>query len=85
MKSMKPWLVPAIAVLCISGAQAAEMDKASVMRDYTDTVAPAGQQAYEAGIKSYNQCLSQHGFKFAWTAWVHETGKIGRASWRGRV
>ena len=76
MKSMKLWLVPAIAVLCISGVQAAETETASVIRDYTDTVAPAEQQAYEAGIKSYNQCLSQHGFKYAWTAWVHETGNV---------
>ncbi|MDE2197147.1 MAG: hypothetical protein KGJ56_08160 [Gammaproteobacteria bacterium] len=76
MKSMKLWLVPAIAVLCVSGVQAAETETASVIRDYTDTVAPAEQQAYEAGIKSYNQCLSQHGFKYAWTAWVHETGNV---------
>jgi hypothetical protein len=45
-----------------------------LIRDYTDFVAPADQQAYETGIKSYNQCLSQHGFKYTWTAWSHETG-----------
>ena len=58
MKRMTLWLVPAIALLCISSVQAAAKDKANVVRDYTDTVAPADQQAYEAGMKSYNQCLA---------------------------
>jgi hypothetical protein len=74
MKSMKPCLALAIALLCSAGAKAAEMDKANVIRSFTDTVAPADQEAYEAGVKSYNQCLSQHGSKYAWTALVHETG-----------
>lgn len=74
MKSIKPWMAPVVALLCITGVHAAEMDKANVIRDYTDTVAPADQQAYEAGVKSYNQCLSQHGFKYTWTAVLHETG-----------
>ncbi|MGH8128324.1 MAG: hypothetical protein ACRETC_08155 [Gammaproteobacteria bacterium] len=67
-------MLPLAALLCVTAAQAASMDKSNVVRDYTDTVAPAEQQAYEAGIKNYNQCLSQHGFKFAWTAWSHVTG-----------
>jgi hypothetical protein len=74
MKSMKPWMASVVALLCITGVHAAEMGKANVIRDYTDTVAPADQQAYEAGVKSYNQCLSQHGFKYTWTALLHETG-----------
>jgi hypothetical protein len=74
MKSMTVWLASAVALMCITGVQAADKDKANVIRDYTDTVAPADQQAYEAGVKSYSQCLGQHGFKYAWTAWVHETG-----------
>ncbi len=74
MKSMKPWLALVVALSCITSVQAAEMDKANVIRDYTDTVAPADQQAYEAGVKSYNQCLSQHGYKYTWTALTHETG-----------
>lgn len=74
MKSMKPWVASMVALLCITGVHAAEMGKADVVRDYTDTVAPADQQAYEAGIKSYNQCLGQHGYKYTWTALLHETG-----------
>lgn len=67
-------LAPALALLCITGVQAAGMGKANVIQDYTDNVAPAEQQAYVAGEKAFNQCLSQHGFKYTWTAWVHETG-----------
>jgi hypothetical protein len=37
-------------------------------------VAPAQQAAYEAGVKNFNQCLSQHGFKFAVPALEHVTG-----------
>jgi len=76
MKRMSVWLAPAVAVLCLGSVQAAAKDQANIVRDYTDTVAPADQQAYEAGIKSYNQCLAQHGFKYAWTSWVHETGDV---------
>ncbi len=76
MKRMTVWLVPAIALLCIGSVQAAAMDKANIVRDYTDTVAPADQQAYEAGIKNYNQCLAEHGFKYTWTSWAHETGDV---------
>lgn len=76
MKRMSVWLVPAMAVLCMGSVQAAAKDSANIVRDYTDTVAPSDQQAYEAGIKSYNQCLAQHGFKYTWTSWVHETGDV---------
>jgi hypothetical protein len=76
MKRVTAWLLPAIALLCVTGVQAAAGDKANVARDYTDTVAPADQQAYEAGIKSYNQCLGEHGFKYTWTSWTHETGDV---------
>lgn len=67
-------LLPLVALFCVAGAQGAEMSKANVQRDYTDTVAPAEQQAYVAGVKAYNQCLAEHGFKYTWTAWSHETG-----------
>ncbi|MBS0381485.1 MAG: hypothetical protein JSR56_03545 [Proteobacteria bacterium] len=53
---------------------AADSDKAVVWRDYTDTVAPANQQAYEAGLKAYNQCLAEHHVKFSEPTVVHETG-----------
>lgn len=71
MKNSTVWLALAFALSC-SGAQAA--DDVRVIRDFTDMVAPAEQQAYEAGTKSFNQCLHQHGFKYNWTAWSHETG-----------
>ncbi|HUA79711.1 MAG TPA: hypothetical protein VL997_05020 [Dyella sp.] len=72
MKNGTAWL--ALALLLGSAAQAAEKPAVTVIRDYTDIVAPADQQAYEAGVKSFNQCLHQHGFKYTWTAWTHETG-----------
>lgn len=73
---MKPstfWLA-SVAACSMGTALAADAPKPMLIRDYTDIVSPADQQAYEAGIKSYNQCLSQHGFKYTWTAWSHETG-----------
>lgn len=66
--------VSAIALLAVTGVHAAEADKANVTRVYNDTVAPADQQAYETGVKNYNKCLGQHGFKYTWAAWTHETG-----------
>lgn len=54
--------------------QAADTNPASLSFDIEDTVAPAQQAAYEAGVKTYNQCLSQHGFKFAVPALAHVTG-----------
>ncbi|GAB3790938.1 hypothetical protein [Dyella agri] len=71
MKSSTVWLALAFALTC-NGAQAA--DDVRVARDFTDMVAPADQQAYEAGTRHFNQCLHQHGFKYNWTAWAHETG-----------
>jgi len=62
-------------LVAMSGAAAADAP-AKVSRIYTDTVAPASQQAYLAGIKSYNKCLADHGFKFRWTALTHETGDV---------
>ncbi len=76
MKRMTAWLMPAFALLCIGTLHAAEKDQANVVRDYTDTVAPADQEAYEAGIKNYNACLTQHGSKATWVAWTHETGDV---------
>ncbi|MGH8288061.1 MAG: hypothetical protein ACREV7_03415 [Steroidobacteraceae bacterium] len=54
--------------------QAADPNPTSVTLDIEDTVAPPQQAAYEAGVKNYNQCLSQHGFKFAVPALEHVTG-----------
>lgn len=55
-------------------AQAADTNPTSLSYDIEDTVAPAEAAAYEAGVKSYNQCLSQHGYKFAVPALEHVTG-----------
>jgi len=62
----------AIALLSFTGVNAATADK--VTRVYNDVVAPADQVAYEAGVKAYNKCLGEHGFKYTWTALGHETG-----------
>ena len=74
MNSITPRLVLSATLLCAAGVQAADTNHSTIVRDYTDIVAPADQQAYEAGIKDFNACLHQHGFKYTWTAWVHETG-----------
>lgn len=74
MKNSLLWLALAVTLGAAASSMAADSNKTMVMRDYTDVVAPAEQAAYEAGIKSFNQCLGQHGFKYTWTAWTHETG-----------
>ena len=76
MKILTVCVVAALAASAIGSAHAADAGKAVVNRDYTDTVSPANQQAYEAGIKAWNQCLREHGSKYSWTAWVHETGNV---------
>ncbi len=74
MKSVSLCMVSVLLLTGVAATRAADMEQASVMRDYTDVVAPADQQAYEAGVKSYNKCLAEHGVKYSWTAWTHETG-----------
>ncbi|THD05992.1 hypothetical protein [Rhodanobacter lindaniclasticus] len=75
MKGIALSVLSAGLLLAMGGAAAADAP-AKVSRIYTDTVAPASQQAYLAGIKSYNKCLAEHGFKYAWTALTHETGDV---------
>jgi hypothetical protein len=74
MKVLTVCVVAALAATAVGSAFAADPDKAVVMRDYTDTVAPANQQAYEAGLKAYNQCLREHHVKFSEPTVTHETG-----------
>lgn len=72
-----PTTICMAAALCLvasAGVYAAGMNQANVTRDWEDIVAPAQQQAYEAGEKDYNQCLAQHGFKYAVSAVTHSTG-----------
>ena len=74
MKIIGSCVVTAIALLAGASVQAAEGKKADVIRVFTDTVDPAQQQAYETAVKGYNKCLGEHGLKYAWLAWGHETG-----------
>ena len=74
MKILTICVMSALALTTASGALAAEADKAVVNRDWTDSVAPALQQAYEAGLKAYNQCLRDHGVKYNQATVTHETG-----------
>lgn len=76
MKILAACVLSTLALSAITGAFAADAAKNVVSRDYTDSVAPADQQAYEAGVKAYNQCLRDHGSKYSWTAWSHETGDV---------
>lgn len=88
MKLLTACVVAALATSVIGSAFAADSEKAVVWRDYTDTVTPAQQQAYEAGAKAYNQCLREHHVKFDEPTVTHETGNdylystdIGPVSW----
>jgi hypothetical protein len=88
MKVLTVCAVAALAASAAVSAFAADPDKAVVMRDYTDTVAPANQQAYEAGVKAYNQCLREHHVKFSEPTVTHETGNdymyssdVGPVTW----
>lgn len=83
MKILTSCVVSALALSAVTSTFAADTNNAVVNRDYTDTVAPADQQAYEAGIKAYNHCLHEHGFKYTWTAWGHETGDDYKYSYTG--
>ncbi|GGA44453.1 hypothetical protein [Dyella nitratireducens] len=74
MNAITPWLALSFTLLCATGIRAADTSSSTIVRDYTDIVAPADQQAYETGIKNFNECLHQHGFKYTWKAWIHETG-----------
>jgi len=67
-------VVSAIAWSAVASVHAAEGDK--VIRIFRDVVEPAQQVAYEAAVKNYNKCLAQHGFKYSWLAWNHETGNV---------
>jgi hypothetical protein len=88
MKVLTMCVVAALASSAAGSAFAADSDRAVVMRDYTDTVAPAQQQAYEAGLKAYNQCLREHHVKFSEPTVTHETGNnymyssdVGPVTW----
>lgn len=69
------WTLALLAASLMSSARAAEADPTNFLME-TDQVLPAQQQAYEAGVQKYNQCLSQNGFPLARNAWAHENGKL---------
>jgi hypothetical protein len=81
VKIITSCVAAAIALLGVGSACAAEADKATVSWVFNDSVAPPDQTAYETAIKNFNKCLGQHGFKFSWTAWTHETGDTYRYSY----
>ena len=81
MKIIKSCAVAVIAAFAGVAAHAAEGEKASVSWVFNDVVAPAEQAAYESAIKNFNKCLSQHGSKFAWVAYTHETGDTYKYSY----
>lgn len=89
MQTLTACVVAALAVSAVTSAHAASPDKAVVTRDFTDTIVPAEMQTYEAGVKTYNQCLREHGIKFNAYAVTHETGDhtyqvsydVGPTSW----
>jgi hypothetical protein len=74
MKKFSASAAAVTALMCAGGVQAASTTPTSLSYDIEDTVAPTQQAAYEAGVKDYNRCLRQHGFKFAVLALEHVTG-----------
>ncbi len=88
MKILTACVCSALAFSAVASAYAADANKAVVTRDWSDTVAPADQNAYEAGVKAYNRCLHDNGVKYDEVAYAHETGDtykysyiIGPYSW----
>lgn len=81
MKILTICVMSALALTAASSVLAADADKAVVNRDWTDSVAPAQQQAYEAGQKAFNQCMREHGVKFNLMAVTHETGDTYKYSY----
>ncbi len=75
MRLLTACVMAALAISGIASAHASDANKALVTIGYTDTVAPAEMQAYEVGIKAYNQCLREHGVKYNVYAVSHETGR----------
>lgn len=69
-------VISTIALLAGFSAHAADADKANVTRLFRDVVDPKNQADYEAGVKTYNKCLAEHGLKATWIAWGHETGNV---------
>ncbi|MBD8873774.1 hypothetical protein [Rhodanobacter sp. DHB23] len=88
MKLLTVCVVAALAASAAASARAGDSDKAVVWRDWTDTVAPAQQEHYEAGVKAFNQCLREHHVKFSMPTVAHETGNdyqyssdVGPVTW----
>lgn len=81
MQILTVCVVAALAASGITGAYAAGTNKAVANRDWTDSVAPAQQDAYEAGQKAFNQCLRDHGVKYNFVAYTHETGDTYKYSY----
>lgn len=82
------WALALAAASIMPAAQAMDADQINFLME-TDQVSPAQQQAYEAGIQKYNQCLNQNGFPLARTAWAQENGTLftyayisGPATWK---
>lgn len=74
MKFITSCVLSTIALSAFTSVNAADAEKGTISRVYNDVVAPAEQVAYEAGVKAFNKCLAEHGSKYTWTAWGHETG-----------
>ncbi|MGH8113588.1 MAG: hypothetical protein ACREPS_00840 [Rhodanobacteraceae bacterium] len=75
MKALTACVIAILAVSAAASVRAANSDKAIVTIDYTDTIAPAGMQAYVAGIKAYTTCLREHHVTFNEYAVSRATGR----------
>ncbi|MGH8213706.1 MAG: hypothetical protein ACREPP_10820 [Rhodanobacteraceae bacterium] len=81
MKTLTACVVTTLSLAAATSTWAADANQMVVSRNYNDTVAPVDQQAYEAGVKAFNECLHKHGSKYTWTALSHETGNVYKYSY----
>ncbi len=70
-------LMLGLALTAAAGAAQAA-DSGTVSRMWMAEVTPAQDQAFREGMKTYVQCLHQHGFKQTVWAWSAATGDVGR-------
>ena len=76
--AVRRWLVVVgLAMAAAAGAVHAE-DSGAVSRMWLAEVTPAQDQAFREGIKTYAQCLHQHGARQTVWAWSAQTGDVGR-------
>jgi len=76
--AVRRMLAVAVAVIAAGGVSAHAAESGSVSRFYMVEVAPAQDQAFQAGMKTWLKCLHEHADTRSLWAWSAETGDLGR-------